>query len=178
MDAGRFSTLLISPAASCRLASEYPPERVAEHIIAAAADPDALYRVTNADGTPLCVVLRGPEYPQLEDGCSPRRAARSDWSDEQAAGADHRRLRRAVDRIPDSDGFFGSVELFNDFFQPLAVGRRHGREARRRDRRRHRPLREHPRAAGRRARRRGRAVCGVSGAAGEHARVRAIGSPT
>ena len=27
--------------------------------------PDILYRVTTADGTPLCVVLPGPEYPQL-----------------------------------------------------------------------------------------------------------------
>jgi hypothetical protein len=27
--------------------------------------PDILYRVTMADGTPLCVVLPGPEYPQL-----------------------------------------------------------------------------------------------------------------
>jgi hypothetical protein len=37
-----------------------------EHITAVAADPAALYRVRTADGTPLCVVLPGPEYPQLQ----------------------------------------------------------------------------------------------------------------
>jgi hypothetical protein len=37
-----------------------------EHVIAAAADPGALYRVRTADGTPLCVVLPGPEYPELQ----------------------------------------------------------------------------------------------------------------
>jgi len=38
----------------------------AANITAAAADPGALYRVETADGTPLCVVLPGPEYPQIE----------------------------------------------------------------------------------------------------------------
>jgi hypothetical protein len=29
--------------------------------------PAVVHRVTTADGTPLCVVFRGPEYPQLEE---------------------------------------------------------------------------------------------------------------
>jgi dolichyl-phosphate-mannose-protein mannosyltransferase len=37
-----------------------------ENITAAAKDPGALYRVTTSDGTPLCVVLPGPEYPKLQ----------------------------------------------------------------------------------------------------------------
>jgi hypothetical protein len=39
---------------------------MAEHITEVAANPGALYRVRTADGTPLCVVLPGPEYPQIE----------------------------------------------------------------------------------------------------------------
>jgi hypothetical protein len=31
------------------------------------ARPDVLYRVTMADGAPLCVVVPGPEYPRLEE---------------------------------------------------------------------------------------------------------------
>jgi hypothetical protein len=31
------------------------------------ARPDVLYRVTTADGTPLCVILPGPEYSKLEE---------------------------------------------------------------------------------------------------------------
>ena len=38
----------------------------AANITAVAVDPGALYRVEMADGTPLCVVLPGPEYPQIE----------------------------------------------------------------------------------------------------------------
>jgi hypothetical protein len=38
----------------------------AAHVTAVAGDPGALYRVETADGTPLCVVLPGPEYPQIE----------------------------------------------------------------------------------------------------------------
>jgi hypothetical protein len=30
-------------------------------------DPSVVHRVTTADGTPLCVVVRGPAYPQLEE---------------------------------------------------------------------------------------------------------------
>jgi hypothetical protein len=36
-------------------------------VIDAAGHPDVLYRVATSDGTPLCVVLRGPEYPRLEE---------------------------------------------------------------------------------------------------------------
>jgi len=36
-----------------------------EDVIYTSKLPDILYRVTTADGTPLCVVLPGPEYPQL-----------------------------------------------------------------------------------------------------------------
>ena len=35
-----------------------------ENITEIAADPGVLYRVQTADGTPLCVVLPGPDYPQ------------------------------------------------------------------------------------------------------------------
>ena len=38
----------------------------AENIAEIAADPGVLYRVQTADGTPLCVVLPGPDYPQVE----------------------------------------------------------------------------------------------------------------
>ncbi len=37
-----------------------------QDVIDAALHPDVVYRVTTSDGTPLCVVLPGPEYPQLE----------------------------------------------------------------------------------------------------------------
>jgi len=37
-----------------------------ENITEIAADPGVLYRVRTADGTPLCVVLPGPDYPQVE----------------------------------------------------------------------------------------------------------------
>jgi hypothetical protein len=37
-----------------------------ENITQIAADPGVLHRVQTADGTPLCVVLPGPDYPQLE----------------------------------------------------------------------------------------------------------------
>lgn len=36
-----------------------------DDVIKTSRMPDILYRVTTADGTPLCVVLPGPEYPQL-----------------------------------------------------------------------------------------------------------------
>jgi hypothetical protein len=36
-----------------------------EHISEVAANPGALYHVRTADGTPLCVVLPGPDYPQV-----------------------------------------------------------------------------------------------------------------
>jgi hypothetical protein len=36
-------------------------------VLDTASDPSALHRVTTADGTPLCVVLPGPEYPKLEE---------------------------------------------------------------------------------------------------------------
>jgi hypothetical protein len=49
-----------------------------------ASHPDVVHNVSTADGTPLCVVLRGPEYPELE-----RRLAEA--ASTQAAGA---RLRR------------------------------------------------------------------------------------
>jgi hypothetical protein len=38
-----------------------------QNINAVAQDPSALYRVTTADGTPLCIVLPGPEYPELAE---------------------------------------------------------------------------------------------------------------
>ena len=37
----------------------------AQEVLGTAGNPDVLYRVTTADGTPLCVVLPGPEYPKL-----------------------------------------------------------------------------------------------------------------
>jgi hypothetical protein len=48
-----------------------------EGVLAAAADPRILHRVTTADGTPLCVVLPGPDYPQLEEQLA-RRSVSSD----------------------------------------------------------------------------------------------------
>ena len=38
-----------------------------EAVLGLAGNPDALYRVTTADGTPLCVVLPGPEYAGLAE---------------------------------------------------------------------------------------------------------------
>jgi len=37
----------------------------AREVLGTAGNPDVLYRVTTADGTPLCVVLPGPDYPKL-----------------------------------------------------------------------------------------------------------------
>ena len=67
MDAGRFNSLYFRQ-------QRHPGwhfnvvllKGSAEHIAAVAADPGALYRVETADGTPLCVVLPGPEYPQVQ----------------------------------------------------------------------------------------------------------------
>ena len=36
-----------------------------ENVLGLAENPGALYRVTTADGTPLCIVLPGPDYPSL-----------------------------------------------------------------------------------------------------------------
>lgn len=44
----------------------------AQEVLGTAGNPDVLYRVTTADGTPLCVVLPGPEYPKLVEHLSRR----------------------------------------------------------------------------------------------------------
>jgi hypothetical protein len=36
-------------------------------VLGVSGNPDILHRVTTADGTPLCIVMPGPEYPQLAD---------------------------------------------------------------------------------------------------------------
>jgi hypothetical protein len=67
MDAGRFNSLYFRQ-------QRHPGwhfnvvllKGSSEHISAVAADPAALYRVQTADGTPLCVVLPGPDYPQVQ----------------------------------------------------------------------------------------------------------------
>lgn len=67
MDAGRFNTLYFRQQRhtgwhlNVILLKGLP-----EHIAEAAANPGALYSVRTADGTPLCVVLPGPEYPQVQ----------------------------------------------------------------------------------------------------------------
>jgi hypothetical protein len=38
-----------------------------QDVIATSELPEIVHRVTSADGTPLCVVLSGPEYPQLAE---------------------------------------------------------------------------------------------------------------
>ena len=73
---------------------------------------------------------------------------------------------------PDSEGFFGSAQLFDDFFSPLVVGRRRRRAPCRRDRRRHRAVRQRLRRGRRGAHRRRGAVRRVSRSAGEDAPVR------
>ena len=66
MDVGRFSTLYFRQQRdggwhlNIVLLKGAP-----ENVRAVAADPAALYHVRTADGTPLCVVLPGPDYPQL-----------------------------------------------------------------------------------------------------------------
>ena len=86
-------------------------------------DPGIVHRVTTADDTPLCVVLQGPEYPQLaERACSRgvgggRRPGDAVSKDLQARTiAD---FGEQWTSYPDSEGFFGSAELFDDFFRPL-----------------------------------------------------------
>jgi len=66
MDVGRFSTLYFRQ----QRHSGWHLNIVllkgsAENITEVAADPGALYHVRTADGTPLCVVLPGPDYPQV-----------------------------------------------------------------------------------------------------------------
>ncbi len=41
-------------------------------VLETAADPSVLYRVTTADGTPLCVVLPGPSYGEFEQRMAAR----------------------------------------------------------------------------------------------------------
>lgn len=36
-------------------------------VVGVSGNPDILHRVTTADGTPLCLVMPGPEYPQLAE---------------------------------------------------------------------------------------------------------------
>ncbi len=47
----------------------------AREVLGTAGNPDVLYRVTTADGTPLCVVLPGPEYPKLVEQLASRSTA-------------------------------------------------------------------------------------------------------
>ena len=35
-------------------------------VVGVSGDPRIVHRVTTADGTPLCLVLRGPDYGQFE----------------------------------------------------------------------------------------------------------------
>jgi hypothetical protein len=85
MDIGRFRQLFFRRMhhtgyhLDVRLLKGTPPD-----IMWTASHPDVVHNVSTADGTPLCVVLRGPEYPELE-----RRLAEA--ASTQAAGA---RLRR------------------------------------------------------------------------------------
>jgi hypothetical protein len=46
-----------------------------ESVLGAAQNPNVLYRVTTADGTPLCIVLPGPEYSRLEERLAHRAGA-------------------------------------------------------------------------------------------------------
>ena len=46
----------------------------AREVLGTAGNPDILYRVTTADGTPLCVVLPGPEHPKLVEQLANRPA--------------------------------------------------------------------------------------------------------
>jgi hypothetical protein len=67
MDAGRFNTLYFRQQRHTGwhlnlILLKGSPKNLAE----VAADPAALYRVQMADGTPLCVVLPGPEYAQVQ----------------------------------------------------------------------------------------------------------------
>ena len=67
MDAGRFNTLYFRQQRHTGwhlnvILLKGSPEHIAE----SAANPGALYSVRTADGTPLCVVLPGPEYPQVQ----------------------------------------------------------------------------------------------------------------
>ena len=47
----------------------------AREVLGTAGNPDVLYRVTTADGTPLCVVLPGPEHPKLVEQLATDRRA-------------------------------------------------------------------------------------------------------
>ena len=119
-----------------------------ENIAEIAADPGVLYRVQTADGTPLCVVLPGPDYPQLEGRSGVRPSACRGGRDGAMSDLQARTIADFGEQwteYPDSDGFFGSVDLFNDIFRAAPLGRRRRRQGGRRDRRRHRPLRQHPR---------------------------------
>jgi hypothetical protein len=68
-----------------------------------AADPGVLHRVQTADGTPLCVVLPGPEYPQIQARLMASvEAGRTEGSltHERRAPAQ----RRARERVGESEG--------------------------------------------------------------------------
>ena len=92
---------------------------VAARLLGMSANPDIVHRVTTADGTPLCVVVRGPSTL----------SSRTDWS-RRAGRGDHAMSKELQARTiadfgeqwtsyPDSEGFFGSAELFDDFVKPL-----------------------------------------------------------
>ena len=67
MDVGRFSTLYFRQQRhSGWHLNILLLKGSAEHITQVAVDPTALHHVRTADGTPLCVVLPGPDYPQVQ----------------------------------------------------------------------------------------------------------------
>lgn len=72
-DAGRYHTLWVTGRDKLDFHLDIrllrgPPDALREF----SGRPDVLYRVTTADGTPLCVVLPGPAYPSLAARLSAR----------------------------------------------------------------------------------------------------------
>jgi hypothetical protein len=46
-----------------------------QSVLGVNGDPRIVHRVTTADGTPLCVILRGPDYEELEERLATSRPA-------------------------------------------------------------------------------------------------------
>ena len=104
------------------------------------AHPDIVHRVTTSDGTPLCVVLRGPSTRSWRHGCQqtgarPMTDADCKREPSPISASSGRAIRTAKD-------FSDRLELFNDIFNPLVSDRRRQGTPRGGDRRGHRPVRQ------------------------------------
>ncbi len=140
-----------------------------DDVIGTSGLPDILYRVTTADGTPLCVVLPDPSILNWPRAFRRRRRVRQSMtSDDELQARTIADFGEQWTSYPDSERILRFGRALQRLLQPARVRRRRVGTAPGGDWRRHRPLRERFRQSRRISHRRGGAVCGVSRASGNH----------